>query len=459
MKKIIAMLLAALMLFGLVACGSVETAEEPAQTEPTEETEAPKEETPAETADEKPYAGTTISVIGANLGPTVWMYDHLDEFEAETGITVLMEELALDQINSKTMVSMAAGGSDTDVIFFQPENYTRMYASNGWLEPLEEYIKDEEYDFNDFTEGSYIEGQYDGIQYSIPLYGIEPIVVFYNKAMIEEAGIDVSAIKTWDDLEEACKTVEEKISDVSGIGLRGQGHNSVTIAVYFCRAYGGNYLDEEGNAIVNTPEFIAGLKKYRELLEYAPDGWQTATINETINFIAQKMVAFRVDTMGSYPYSVDPESSLLKNGDIGFLPMLEGPVRAATQGGNWGVGISSGSLNKGAAWEFIKWMTNKENTKQQVLDYNGIPARVSVMEDPDVVAMYPEGYMEVMQKSADIAFGNTLPNIKYSAEARTLLGAALDEVFAGGDAQAIMDRANEELQALIDQQREEEAVQ
>jgi len=454
MKKIIALLLAVLMIVSLAACG----ASEPAPTEPAK-VETPVADAGNEPAkSDKPYEGTTLKVLAANLATTIWMYDHLDEFEAETGIEVVVEELDLEQINTKTMVAMTAGGSEVDVLFFQPDKYVDMYTTNGWLEPLDEYLKDEEFDFADFNEATYALGNINGSEYYLPLYGCEHSVVFYNKEMINTAGIDVNAIKTWDDLTEAAKTVEEKIPDVAGITLRGQGYNLVTVVINNCRAYGGDFLDENGNAAVNTPGFIEGLLQYREMLEYAPEGWPAQTLNETINIFAQKMAAFRVDTLGSYPYMINAENSQLRDGDVGFLPLPAGSVRAATTTGNWGMAMSSGSKNKGAAWEFMKWKTSKEAVLDQTLNYGAIPARISVMNNEQVAGMYPEGYMECLLESGKIAFGNTLPDITYSGEARTLLGAAIDEVYAGGDAQAIMDRANEELQALIDQEREEKGI-
>ena len=455
MKKIIALLLAVLMIVSLAACGG---SSEPAPTE-APKAEAPKQPEAEAPANDKPYEGVTLNVLTANLATTVWMYDHLNEFEAETGIKVVVEELDLEQINTKTMVAMTAGGAAVDVIFFQPDKYVDMYTTNGWLEPLDEYLKDEEFDVADFNPATYALGNINGSEYYLPLYGCEHSVVFYNKEMINAAGIDVNAIKTWDDLTAAAKTVEEKVPGVAGITLRGQGYNLVTVVINNCRAYGGDFLDENGNAAVNTPGFIDGLLQYREMLEYSPEGWPAHTLNETINIFAQKMAAFRVDTLGSYPYMINAESSQLRDGDIGFLPLPAGPVRAATTTGNWAMAMSSGSKNKDAAWEFMKWKASKESVLDQAVNYGAIPARISVINSEEVASIYPEGYMDCLLKSGEIAFGNTLPDITYSGEARTLLGAAIDEVYAGGDAQAIMDRANEELQALIDQEREEKGIQ
>ena len=452
MKKMIALLLAVLMLVSLAACG----ASEPAPTE------AAKVETPVADAGnepakaEKPYEGVTLNILTCNFSATRWMYDHLHEFEEKTGIKVIVEELGLEQINTKTMVSMTAGGTDVDLICFQPDKYVKMYTANGWLEPLDRYLTDEEYDVEDINKATYALSNINGSEYYMPMYGCEHTIVYYNKEMINTAGIDVNAIKTWDDLVAAAKTVEEKIPGVAGITLRGQGYNAITVIADAVHAYGGDYLDENGDAAVNSPEFIEGLMKYRELLEYAPNGWAAQTNSDTVNIFAQKLAAFRMDTIGSYAKIINSDSSLLTHGDVGFLTMPTGSVRAACASANFGLAISYGSKNKDAAWEFIKWQTGKESALDQTLNNGVLPARVSVMNNEEVLAAYPAEYWDCLLESGPLGYGTTLPDIKYSGEARTMLGAAIDEVYAGGDVQEIMDKANAELQELIDQERLEE---
>ena len=112
MKKIIAMLLAIVMLVSLAACGA--KTEAPAPEAPKAETpapapEAPKAETPVAPA--KPYEGVTINVLGNSSTDSSFMQAYLDEFTAETGIKVNYEQLTNDQLNTKITVSMAAGGA------------------------------------------------------------------------------------------------------------------------------------------------------------------------------------------------------------------------------------------------------------------------------------------------------------------------------------------------------------
>jgi len=273
--------------------------------------------------------------------------------------------------------------------------------------------------------------------------------------MIEEAGIDVNAIQKWEDLVAACKTIEEKLPGTHGIAARGSGHGSAAVMIPIVRSNGGDFFDAEGNAALNTPEFAKSVGLYRDLLQYAQEGASAMSWSETCNVFAQRQTAFRYDADSQYTYLIDPDSSLVKPEELGFLRLPEGDVKANTSLGNWSIGMSYGSENKGAAWEFIRWMNTKEECINSTVKYGAPLARQSTMDDPTVQASYPDGYLDCIKASAEIAAGGSLPNMIYSTEARTYMGEAYDEIYAGGDIQENLDILNENVQELIEQEREE----
>ena len=430
MKKIIALVLVLAMVFALTAIT-------------------------ASADDAKPYAGVTLSVLGNSSNASTFMQNHLAEFEEETGIHVEYEQLTNDQLNSKILVSMAAGGTDLDVFMFQAFQTTNMFVNNGWLEPLDSYIT-EDFDIGDYMEGCIEASSVDGKLYGIP-HGSEYTIIFYNKTMTDEAGIDCSAIKTYDDLVAACAAIEEKLPGTHGIALRGQGNGAVTIVICLAYAYGGSYFNEDGTAAINSEAWVKACEKYTEMLQYAQEGASTMSWSDTCNVFAQRQTAFRMDADSQYHYLIDPTSSLVSEDEIGFFALPAGDVRAATTLGNWSIGMSSGSENKEAAWEFLRWMNTKEACLEAALEETATPARKSVLENEAITALYPAGYTETTIESGKIAVGGPLPNMTYSTEARTALGEALDAIFMGGDAQEELDIACEIMQELLDEEAAEAA--
>jgi len=404
-------------------------------------------------AQDKPYEGVTLNVLGNSSSPSTHMQENLAKFTEETGIKVNYEQLSNDQLNTKILVSMAAGGKDLDVFMFMAYQNTKMYVQNGWLEPLDQYITPE-FELDDFLAGGREASTVDGVLYGIP-HGSEYCILFYNKTMIEEAGIDVNAIQKWEDLVAACKTIEEKLPGTHGIAARGSGHGSAAVMIPIVRSNGGDFFDAEGNAALNTPEFAKSVGLYRDLLQYAQEGASAMSWSETCNVFAQRQTAFRYDADSQYTYLIDPDSSLVKPEELGFLRLPVGDVKANTSLGNWSIGMSYGSENKGAAWEFIRWMNTKEACIESTVKYGAPLARQSTMDDPTVQASYPDGYLDCIKASAEIAAGGSLPNMIYSTEARTYMGEAYDEIYAGGDIQENLDILNENVQELIEQEREE----
>ena len=97
MKKVIALLLAVLMLAGFAACGKKEAEVAPAAS------------TDAKAAD-LPFAGTTLRVILATHDWTKAVEKKLPEFEAATGMKVEYEVYPEGQLSDKLNVELGSGG-------------------------------------------------------------------------------------------------------------------------------------------------------------------------------------------------------------------------------------------------------------------------------------------------------------------------------------------------------------
>ncbi len=100
-----------------------------------------------------------------------------------------------DNVEKKLLTGMA-GGEIPDVILWDRVN-TGMYAKKNALLDLDELIKKDKVDLNEFYEETVKEMSYDGKQYGIPLL-VDNRSLFYNKKLLKEAG--VTPPKTWAEL-------------------------------------------------------------------------------------------------------------------------------------------------------------------------------------------------------------------------------------------------------------------
>lgn len=404
----------------------------------------------SEGQNEKPYEGQTVNFVVPGGRGSDWTQEHLDEFQEKTGIIMNIEQLTNEQIPQKIAVSMSAGGKDIDILVFAPLQNKLMYVNNGWLEPLTDYVANSpELDIEDFIQSTRDACSLDGVLYGLPVM-TEREVVAYNTKMFEEAGI-TEIPTTFEELEAAAAACTK--DDVAGITIRGKGAQAVTQFSGFLYGFGGDWMDENGNATINSPEAIEAFDYYGRLLrEYGPMGSINMDWQETANVYAQGLAAMRVDCDSQYAYLTDPDSSLVAEDTSVF--MLPGGSAGAKPFNivAWAMGISTGSEHKEAAWEFIKWYTSKESDVE-MLKVGNPSCRTSSWENEEAASVsFREDLVKVINETNQVGVGYDRPVMINVGEARTEIGNVIVTAIEGGDIQAAADKANAAMQELLDEE-------
>ncbi len=196
MKKIIALLLAAMMIVGLfAACGG--NADDPAVSTPTTVATDPTE----------PNVEVTLKVaaIETAYGSQVWQ-DVCDAFTAQTGIKV---ELTTDKKLEDVLTGPMQNGEYPDVVHLatgRPDGLTEQLIKANALFPLTTTlattIPGEEVTVADkiaggFTDNNICAPYGDGVTYLAPMF-YSPCGLFYNAKLFEEKGWTVPT--TWDEM-------------------------------------------------------------------------------------------------------------------------------------------------------------------------------------------------------------------------------------------------------------------
>lgn len=452
-KRILALALMAVMIVGVTAgCGSSSSpaSESPQSTAAPEASQsaAVPEATP-ETKD-KPFAGTTIRFL---VTRHTWLDEVkkvLSQFEEETGIKVNVEEVSPeDQLNNKLTVESTAGGKALDVFMTRPLQEGLIFHKNGWYMDLTDLSNgDADFDVNDFFVGTRELLTYDGKLFSIPLVS-ERNILYYRKDLFEAQNIKVPT--TFDELMETAKVFQETNPGMVGIAMRGQQSPAVTKCIDFLRGFGGDY-QIDGKAVVNTPEAVKGFTFYGDLLRlYGPQGSLNMSWPEAAAVFSQGKAGMFIDADSIYNSLIDPEKSVIAD-KIGFAALPAGPV--ANKPSNvcsWALAIGANTQNKDASWEFIKWVTSKDISKQMLKSGQTI-TRTSAWEDPDSTSGLPSQMVGVAIESNKIGAGIDRPRVINVGEARDIVGAVIVAAIEGGDVQAAADKANAEYQKLIDKE-------
>ena len=247
MKKIIAMLLALVMVFAFAACGKQPAAPAAA---PAAEPAAPAAEPAAPAAEPAAPAAEPVTITYCNFNANGGQEGTLDEmvaaFEAEyPNIKVEVETIAYDDYFTQ-MQTRVAGGTAPDCYELNIENFAA-YANKGLLGEITG-------DFSGLNATALAAFNVGGVQYGLP-ESFSNVVLIYNKDLFDQAGVAYpDSDWTQDDLQAAAEAIRALGDDIFGIW------QPITYNEFFkvVAQYGGALLNEDRTQFtINSPENIA----------------------------------------------------------------------------------------------------------------------------------------------------------------------------------------------------------
>ncbi|MEH7331818.1 ABC transporter substrate-binding protein [Neobacillus drentensis] len=257
------------------------------------------------------------------------------------------------------------------------------FAKKGALAPLTTYIK-EDADFKpeDFIEAFYQQGTINGEQYALPLYGTTQ-VLYYRKDMFEKAGIAPDQLKTWESLSAAAKQLTKKngsSTEVYGWEPMWGPDNMIDAAL----SNGAKYLSEDGKKVlIDSPEWTQAWEFFKKgihedqtmAIHHDGQGWEYWY--KTIDDVMQGRAAGYTGSSGD-------------QGDLDFSilaaypqPGWEGKQAAPHAGAQMGAILTLATKEqKEAAFKWLKFFTNAENTADWSINSGYIPVRKSAQDVP-----------------------------------------------------------------------------
>ncbi|WP_409342678.1 ABC transporter substrate-binding protein [Paenibacillus sp. MBLB4367] len=398
---------------------------------------------------DKPFAGKKLSIVTANHPWGDAIKELLPQFEASTGMKVEVQSFFEDQLAQKLTVQLTAASVTPDVFMYSPLQQAKLFVKNGWISPIDEYAKkDAAYDYNDFSKASVGSNTVDGKLYGIPII-TEQHILYYRKDLLQKAGIAVP--KTMDELLAAAKKLHDPRNEIYGFAARGQRSPLVSQISSFIYSEGGDFMKGD-KATVNTPEAVKGMTTYAALLkDFGPPGVLNMSWPQAIGVFAQGKAAFFADANSLFKNATDPEKSKIAD-QVGFALFPAGKEGSKPFNiTSWGLAMNAKSVNKDAAWEFIKWASSKEIVL--ATQKKGNPgARMSVWNNPDGTTAFPKELADVTKETQKGGVDHSVPSVDKVSEARDIIGAIVQKAISGDDIKAAADQANKEFQVLIDKE-------
>jgi len=385
MKKIIATLLAfALMLSLLAACGAekpVETNPPPppaSNTEAPAATNAPIEADPANPLYTKPTEEVSLQVWYAVSGVTATKFEALvnEYIAANPNVKIELSYAgsyadAAEKISANLLTNTAP---DVALISAAPL-YTG--AREDWT--FETLIEDPSFDKAGIYEGVWKYAQFQGRNCALP-YGISVPVLYYNKDIIEAAGINMEteAPKSWDDL---YALAERAMKDGGAV----YGFDVSDVPWLF-----KSMLNQNGNSIIDTSSGSVEPAYNDAAAVEVGEFWQKLATNGIMP-IDQHSNADNSFLAGQTAFVVSSSVRLARwsaqEGVVNFgcLPMPSFAQESVALGGNHLAVFPNGDDAKlAAAWDLLKFLMSEEKHTEFALETGYLPIYGSAMESETV---------------------------------------------------------------------------
>ncbi|GAA5415981.1 putative arabinose-binding protein [Paraliobacillus ryukyuensis] len=195
MKKSLLVFLFALVAIALVACGG---GEDGASGE-AEEIEVIGED----------IEGATELTLWTFAGQHIDFYrdaaERWNEENTDRPITLTAETYPLEQMHNNLLLAVQSGQGGPDIADIEIGQFPNFLQGDIPLEPMNEYV---EPILDNAVTSRFENYAKDGNYYGLPTH-VGATVMYYNTEIMDEAGVDIDSIQTWDDFVAAGKQVVE----------------------------------------------------------------------------------------------------------------------------------------------------------------------------------------------------------------------------------------------------------
>jgi multiple sugar transport system substrate-binding protein len=376
-------------------------------------------------------APKTLTYWASNQGASLEadkqiLQPELDKFERQTGIKVTVEVVPWSDLLNR-LLAAATSGQGPDVVNIGNTWSASLQATGAFIQ------------FDDATLGAVggkdrfvpaalaAAGAANQPPTAVPLYSLA-YAMYYNKKMFADAGI-ASPPTTWEQLVEAGRKLTKGQQwglAIEGANISENAHHAFT----FSQQYGGEWFDASGKPTFATPQNVAAVKRYIDLMavdrianpsnaEYAQNQAVSDFANGKAGMLLWQAVgsSLKAQNMPADAYGVAP------------VPFLATPPAGGKRVNSMVAGINIAvykhTKNRDAALQFVKFMTSDAQQVALNRTYGSLPSVTTVAGDA--------AFQAEEQKVLASVLGSTaapLPQVPAESQFETLVGTAMKELFA-----------------------------
>ncbi|WP_458353352.1 ABC transporter substrate-binding protein [Peribacillus frigoritolerans] len=185
-------------------------------------------------------------------------------------IKLKAEAYPYDNMHNNLLLALQSGTGAPDIVDIELGRFPNYLKGEPQLLPMNEYVEPV---LDKFIESRFDIYSKDGNYYGLPTH-VGATVAYYNKEIMDKAGVDIDSIITWDDYVAAGKKVAEN-TDAKMVAFESNNWWSYWPLI---KQQGSDFIDENGKIILDNETNVKTLEAMQKLIyedkiaELAPGG-------------------------------------------------------------------------------------------------------------------------------------------------------------------------------------------
>jgi multiple sugar transport system substrate-binding protein len=333
-----------------------------------------------------------LTIFWATWPPADFLQELVNEYTAETGVTVTVETTGWGDFQTKTFAELNAHGDAYDMVVGDSQ-WLGAAAEGGHYVDLTPFY--EEHKLNDIFVPASIQyySAYGGKQWSVPTEG-DANGWAYRKDWFENPdemaafkakyGYDLAVPKNYKELLDIAEFFTRPDKNMYGVALYTQtAYDAMAMGVeQTIFTWGGDlgdYATGKVDGILNSPQNIEALEAYRKLYTFTPPNWTQAFFQENNQAFTTGLVAMDMNYFAFLPDLMNKTTNPYAD-QTGYFANPPGPNgdQHAALGGQ-GISIVSYSENQEEAFKFLEWFI-RDDVQQKWSDLGGYTLSKKVLE-------------------------------------------------------------------------------
>jgi multiple sugar transport system substrate-binding protein len=302
-------------------------------------------------------------------GSSAWV-QLLTKCGTDAGVTVKRTGYDTSDLTNKSLLAAQQGNSPNVLIVDNPVVST--LAEAGVLTTTD----DNKLDISAIEPNIIAAGQTGGKTYGIPI-GANTLALYYNKAVLQAAGVDIATVKDW-------PTLTAALSKVKAAGKKGITFSAIGTeegSFQFLPWYWGSGANLRK---LDSPEAVSALSLWTDWLKqgYAPN----SVINNT------QTTSWQEFATGQYAFAENGTWQLANAKKAGFeygiipVPGSEGGTAAAPTGGEFvSIPVQKDTKTYATSKKIVECLTNIDNSTTTVTTLSYI-APTKAVQDKQIAA-------------------------------------------------------------------------